>query len=1524
MRGLQAGLGRAPILALLACLACAMAPALAQGAQPSLLRQFCTTTSASEAGAGQCNNPRGIGTDAASGDVYVADTRHNRIERFTAWGDFLQAWGWDVVASGPGDNPAQNEIQQLTVDATGGEFSLQFSDMVFIGNYVFGPISATATAEEVEEALEDPGGFPPLFGPGDLKVSGGPGNAGGTSPYTIEFTGNFANTDLPAFKVINSTLSGGAVSAQAITVQNGGSFEVCIPAEGDVCKAGQDSSSPGGLIGPTGVAVDSGGSVYVVDTSNRRIEKFSPDGEFLLAFGGEVNRTKVEEVGSTEAERNLCPIDPGDICQAGVQGSGKGQFGKWGEVGSFIAIDRNGTAITADDVTYVGDEGRVQGFDSQGHYIEDLPDPDEVLEEGGTVSSLAIDPSSGELYLAFFINPSAPSDSKPNVHKLAVTGDETCTIEAHNPRAIAVGPEGEVYVVQGSSPREVVRFDSSCGSEEALFPPETSSTEEEDQFTTDPTAIAASWACGIEGVDLLFANPDPDNSFIRTYGPPPQDFEPPCRPPLAIPPSIDDRFASSVGTDSATVKAKINPHFWPDTTYQVQFGTEACLEGGWEAACVKEQPAAPVLLSEQVIDAELTTKGVFLGGTEALTPDTTYLYRFVAESSGGGPVSGEEGAFHTFPLPSQPKEGCSNQAFRTGPSARLPDCRAYELVSPLDKANGDLSPPHSEVIDQASPDGEALTYGTFFQAFAEPEAAPFLNQYISKRDPGSGWSTRSINAPRDSVSLVQHETLFTRFKLFSEDLCNGWLLQDTDVPLVEGAVPRGVVNVYRRHGLHAGCGPDGYELLSTKFPPGYDPEIEKSQSAYYPQTQGFSADGELSFFRAAAALSEGACEATEQTKQIFQIYLSQDGTPGVAPKLVSILPGGEAACTHSSVGTSQALGVNFYSGQDSLFGAVSEDGLRVFWTATKGEGKFGAGQEPGKLFLRLNPAEPQSDFLHGSASGTGNLAAGSNEVKALTAAEGEGTLTAGSNQVTGLKTTIGKFVVGQPIDPKGGKIGAGTTITEVTATTLTLSKAAIGSGLFDELHSDGPMPFEVDQTISGPGIPVGTTIVAVQAGKLTLSANATQKQTAAVLRATSACTEPAKACTLPVSEEAEALPGTGPSRFLSGAADGSAAIFSSGGSLFEFDVAKALAGEAATTLIAKQVKGIMGASADASRVYLVSDEELEGEGEAGEPNLYLHERGVGASFIATLGDDAIPSEFVPSSIARWSAVRTSRVSPDGLHAAFTSADPALAQSVVGYGNADVASGRPDIEAYLYDATADGGAGELICVSCNPSGARPTGRLVATLTDDPDDDIWAAARIPAWSSAVHPGNILSSDGKRLFFESFEALVPRDTNGLGDVYEWEQAASKEECLEGIGGELFLASSGGCLSLITSGQGSADSELVDASADGRDVFFLTNSDLLPQDTDFQDIYDAREGGGFPPPPTTPPPCEGDACQNPASPSDEPTPGSSATQQSGNLPPPPRPKPRCAKNKRRVVRNGKVRCVPKHKRSNRRRTAK
>ena len=753
-----------------------------------------------------------------------------------------------------------------------------------------------------------------------------------------------------------------------------------------------------------------------------------------------------------------------------------------------------------------------------------------------------------------------------------------------------------------------------------------------------------------------------------------------------------------------------------------------------------------------------------------LVPNTTYHYRFVSQSSGGGPVfgidpdgeagpkeasfaEGLEATFKTPPLPAPPKVDCPNQAFRSGGSAHLTDCRAYEMVSPVNKNNGDIAvlgrlsvPPYPAALEQSSTHGEKFTY-TSAIAFGDAVGAPLNSQYIASRKAGQEWSTHAISPPQESITTINADL---QYKWFAPDLCKGWFLYENQPILTPGATP-GRFNIYRRQ--ICGPGADTYAAVTTGASSG--------SSNFIPQLQGISADGTHVFFTAKGGVAEGG------NPDATQLYESTAvGPPTEAVEhLVCVLPNGVPSGQNCAAGT--LTSIDFDGRENTVARAVSEDGSRVFWTAF-GSNNIGAGA----LYLRENP-----------------------------------------NQ---------------------------------------------------------------EPTASGE----------------------------------CEASEPEKACTVEISASA--------ARFWTAATNGSKAIYTVGGKLFEYDVE-----EEAARQIAEGALGVLGASEDASRVYFGSTEALSGdeensegdEAKDGEANLYLYEAGEGGgagsfTFIATLnaGRD-VTAEAAGSSLAAITPDpmrRAARVSADGEHLAFPSA-----ASLTGYDNTDAISGKADSEVFLYDAGAD----ELACISCNPSGARPKGRDYE-IRNKPFGT-WAAAQVPAWENQLFAPRALLDDGSRLFFESFEALVPRDTNGAQDVYEWERATGEEGCKE-AGGELYVASAGGCLSLISSGESPTDTEFADASPNGRDVFIKTASSLLPQDPGQVDIYDARELGGLPVPESTPPGCEGEACQGPLQAPDDPTPASSSFQGAGNVDEAAAGKG-CPKG--RVRKSGK--CVKKHRRAKHKRHA-
>jgi len=86
---------------------------------------------------------------------------------------------------------------------------------------------------------------------------------------------------------------------------------------------------------------------------------------------------------------------------------------------------------------------------------------------------------------------------------------------------------------------------------------------------------------------------------------------------------------------------------------------------------------------------------------------------------------------------------CPNDRFRTGPSAKLPDCRAYEQVTPNDKYGSDAYGSPTSV--QASNTGDGITHYTF-SGFPNSAGFQYNNVFLSSFS-GGEWGLAGLNPP---------------------------------------------------------------------------------------------------------------------------------------------------------------------------------------------------------------------------------------------------------------------------------------------------------------------------------------------------------------------------------------------------------------------------------------------------------------------------------------------------------------------------------------------------------------------------------------------------------------------------------------------------------------------------------------------------------------------------------------------------------------------------------------------------------
>ncbi len=369
----------------------------------------------------------------------------------------------------------------------------------------------------------------------------------------------------------------------------------------------------------------------------------------------------------------------------------------------------------------------------------------------------------------------------------------------------------------------------------------------------------------------------------------------------AQPPAIDATFATEVGETKATLGAKVNPG-GASTTVHFEYITQEQFEvpgpeGGFAKAQATEESGSIGANDEDHL-VEVTIEG--------LEPGTAYRYRVVAtnaKSPTGTP--GPAKAFHTT-LASPPFSGCPNEAIRRqNDSTGLADCRAYELVSPIDKDGFDAYPNNNPTPAQAAPGGDKIAYQSF-QAFpgAQGNSALF-SAHVSSRT-ASGWQTTDWTPPAPRPARLHRATYD-----FSEDLSQAVIKVPLE-QLTPEATPY-VFNLFLRH-------PDGtYSWVNAATPKVLPEEIcvEPEELTYCYELgvdtstfAGASADFSQILFESTAQLKAEAPETGTAA-----LYESSEG--GVS--LVGVLPDEQPAAT-------------------STADAISADGSRVVFQAPSDEG----------------------------------------------------------------------------------------------------------------------------------------------------------------------------------------------------------------------------------------------------------------------------------------------------------------------------------------------------------------------------------------------------------------------------------------------------------------------------------------------------------------------------------------------------------------------------------------------------------
>jgi sugar lactone lactonase YvrE len=1456
----------------------------------------------------------------------------------------------------------------VTTAATSNELALAAPDV------------STAAAFQCQVTATNAGGSSTRMSP--LKSTSPPLPGGGVQ--SVEFP--------------NARMEPASEIDPVITTKDGGaSFEICKanPPSTDVCKTGVSGSNLGQFDRARGISVDNSpggeGNVYVADDWNFRVQKFTANGEPIMTWGKNVNKTTGGRV---------CTLASGDACGIAKRNldATPGIFGGWPypgeqpsgaanqfqEFGDTVSVDGSGDVYVTDPYALLpgGPDRapRIQKFDSNANYIGQVI----VGDFGGSSPPLAVaSDSQGKTYVVGTGEQRAVSIFDSPLYTpegtLIPFSERDTFHEDHQPQQVAVDPtdDGKIWISdqngedicgQGAiGRRAIVAYDPKGRQLDCDAPEEPGALQNASGLAISPSGIAY--------VTMRSQNK------VKAFELPQETL-----------PAVSDEKVSNITTETARVHASVNPGFEP-TTYTLEYGPFPC----------ESNPCTQVDGPEDVNglkDVSVTLP------IEGLAPGAKYFYRVVANNS-LGEVAGPEHTFTAFPFVDLVNDKCENALERKQTrTAGLLDCRAYELASAEFTGGYDVV---SDLAPGQTPfDGHPDAQGKLLYAVRDggiPNTGSPTNRgpdpYVATRG-DEGWTTKYVGIPADggfstepfSSTLADADGGLDTFAFGGPEICSpcfadgssGTPLRLPDGSLVQGmlgsipqlaAVPSGYVgNPLSDDGSHYVFGSDSkFETTGDAGGSIYDRNLNtettqvastlpngstmtggnvgeldisddgsrivvaqrvsidgQGNSYWHPYMHignspnsvdlapgtntgvlygGMSADGSRVFFSTADKLVGG------DTDTSADVYEASVGGGPATLSLVSrkgVAASNSDACApegdvpwNKATGTVQDCSAVVLAGS----AGVAEDGTVYFVSPELLDGPSEGKADQPNLYVLRPGQQPQFVALIDDSTDAklhplpgpplhplvnGGLISGLSTPEAITVDQSNGDIyvveRTGGNRVSRFDSTGA---------PKNFTAGPGIGTNKITITPGQLGRAQVA------VDNSGTSPFNGDfylkqnNTTVGVFAPTGESLGTLTGfGEVCGIAVDQSTGTLYVGDRTSLLVRrfvPIPASVPPISKAKYTETGvkypaeTGNPCHV--AADGKGRVFSVGaveGPLKFFTVGEFAASPPTVPGEEIKLKGSVPPSTEVSvdpstdDLYVNTGTKIVLFDSTLKPITTFGEESLGGSrglavrasdkhVFASLGTSVIefgvePEKFIAidnpavlnamadNEVHRYSDFQTT---PDG-SALFATRVP----QPNGYDN--------DGFNMVYRYEADGN--ELDCASCLPTEGLPTGN----------------AALPGYGLGI-------TDDLRVFFNSPDQLVMRDTNGELDAYEWKE---------------------GEVSLISTGFSTFPSSLLTVTSDGRDAYFFTRETLVSGDVNgqAQKLYDAREGGGFFIVPNSPPCKASDECHGPGTEAAPPPPIGSFRGVGGQLPPPPK---KCKKGF--VKKHGKcVRKKPSKKKSSKR----
>jgi hypothetical protein len=1429
------------------------------------------TIGSSGSGAGQLSKPMGVDVDDDNGHLYVAEENNHRIQEFDAAGQPVRMIGYDVVQSGPGNQPMENEVQTLRIKGSSGAFSLTFSGQT-TGLIPFdAPASGAGSVEAALNALANISA-----GGGSVSVTGGPVDVAGATPYVVTFDGGpRAGVNHPNL-VVNTQHLGQPVGTE-LKCQLGSTpffpYDVSWLRNG-VTIPGAESLTY------TTVPADEGKGIQCMATAypeGSQVKRFFINN--LPIFISTVTKeapfpplisTTQSQLPTPETNGPLNVGTSGQTltCKAGTN---------WTNSPTSYTYEwyRNGTQLLRTETTalledkYVVTEADLAEPATFQCIVHAENAAGRIAQDSGTRNTV---PSPSTQFVT------ANAIEQPNVttviadveggavFEICDPTEDTCKAGVSGigrgqfsfPVGVAVddtgGPDDGTIYVQDKNNFRIQRF--------------TQSGEFERMWGTNVNRTLGTNLCLGESSDTCQAGTSPGNSFVQggfSWSTNHQDGN-------GIQLDNDGRIYVVDKPGGGFTNGGRIQRFDSDGTHLDEIRIPAGVNGTWRTLAVDpetEEMAVATLNSARILkfgpddfSADGTTAtldydfGTLRPGVGSVSFDPTDHFLHIGDTNNNG-VACEGGSNYAIWVYNQ--QGDEEDCTRTSPSSSFPvagmditDSRKLYLADGGGHNIKVFDLPEREAPSVSETVQSITTNSGILRTFVNPNYAPAdyaiemglapcseVPNPCEELDSGGPLrGTRDIAITPIQLTELTPNTTY-HYRVVASNAEGETVGKDRIFTTYAKAgdlvdpCPNALARQQTKAALLLDC--RAYELVSAEYAGGYDvtSDLIGGQQPF----GGFPQAGDRILY----SVVDGGIPGTGlPTNRGPDPYLAARGADGWSTEYVGLPSNINSSSPPFSSTLLEATGdlsTLAFGGPEICNPCFGDGSVGIPMRLPDGsivQGMAGS----------LPVADPvMSGYVANHFSADGNHfifsseqrfeAAGNNNNGSVTIYKRD--LAAGTTRVvsltTGGATMTGPGIAALDVSADGSRVLIGREVgTDSEGNRLWDLYMHVGSATQTVLVADTPSGVQFAGMNSA-----GTAVLFATADPLGGDSDSSVDLYRADVFNNAAT----------VSRVSAGSGGTGNTSACNPVANSDNADWN------------ALTGGPTDCSIVV-IGGAGGTAEGTGHTYFFSPERLDGvsNGTDGEPNLYLAAPGGSATYVTTLEAD---NPAVRNGVAEKEQrnTRDFQVTPAGGYAVFTTTLP-LDPS---YDN--------DGQRMIYRH--DSATGDLDCVSCRPSGEPPTA---------------AASLASNGLSVIEAGSV--------FFNSLDALALRDTSSKQDAYQWKD---------------------GEVQLVSTGTSSHSEGLLSATEDGKDVFFYTRATIVPTDRNgaTMKIYDAREGGGIFRVPDSPPCAASDECHGPGTQAVPPDQIGTFKGEGGQFQPqdkPTRPQ-KCRKGFRKRRVRGKVRCV-------------